>query len=285
MSSTTAAKAPATGQSAEPDTSSFSSQRHWVTLPNDKHYRAVSIGDPAKPILLLLHGYTDSWRSFEPLIPLLRDDYHLIAFDQRGHGDTAHQFDSYTLEDFAVDAIAFTERFTDRPVALVGHSLGTLIAQRVAAARPNLVARLVLIGAAASATGNPALNELRQAVDNLTDPIPEAFAHEFQSGTVHRPIDPRQLAIFVAESRRVRAIVWQDVLRSLATDTKIVAADIAAPTLLLWGDRDAIFDEAQQQRLEAQLRQGTRITYRDTGHAPHWERPLDVAADIRRFVS
>lgn len=259
--------------------------KHWVTLPNGKLYRYVAAGNPDRPALVLLHGYTDSWRTFEPIIPLLQPHFHLIALDQRGHGDTGAEFATFEVEDFAVDAISFVAQLTNLPVHLLGHSLGSLIAQRVAAAQPELIDRLVLIGATDTAAGNPAIAGLQEELASLTDPVPASFAHDFQSSTVQQPFDEAQLAIFVAESQRVPLKVWRAVARSLVTDKRVVTPEIAAETLILWGDRDAVFDGAQQQRLLGRLRNVRHLTYHGIGHAPHWEKPETVAQDIIDFLA
>lgn len=259
--------------------------KHWVTLPNEKLYRYVAAGDPSKPTLVLLHGYTDSWRSFEPILSLLQTHFHLIALDQRGHGDTGDDFLSFELADFVIDAISFVAQLTDLPVNVLGHSLGSLVAQRVAAAQPELVDRLILIGASDTAYDNPAITDLRAALADLTDPVSTAFAQDFQASTVYQPIAPRQLATFVSESQRAPLKVWRAVARSLATDNKVVTPEIDADTLILWGDRDSIFGGPEQQRLLSRLRKVRHLTYHDVGHAPHWEKPAAVAQDIIHFLA
>lgn len=262
----------------------FSVTKHWVTLPNEKLYRYIAAGDPAKPTLVLLHGFTDSWRSFEQILPLLQEHFHLIALDQRGHGDTGSDFRTFEVEDFAIDAIAFVAQLTALPVHLLGHSLGSVVAQRVAAAQPELVDRLILIGATDTAKDNPALVELHAALTDLSEPVPAAFAHDFQSSTVYQDIDTGQLAHFVAESQRVPLKVWRAVTRSLANDGKVVTPDIDAETLIIWGDRDGVFGNADQQRLLSRLRNVRHLAYHDIGHAPHWEKPDAVAQSITDFL-
>ncbi|HVJ41205.1 MAG TPA: alpha/beta hydrolase [Dongiaceae bacterium] len=269
---------------AEVATPPFAVSKHWVTLPNEKLYRYVAAGDPARPTLVLLHGYTDSWRSFEQIIPLLQEHFHVIALDQRGHGDTGAEFSAFNVDDFAVDAISFIAQLSNLPVHLLGHSLGSLVAQRVAAAQPDLIGRLVLIGAADTAHGNPAIAALQAELADLTDPVPAVFAHDFQSSTLSQPIAPRQLATFVAESQRVPLKVWRAVARSLLNDRRVVTPEVAAETLILWGDRDSVFDSSQQQRLLGRLRNVRHLTYHGVGHAPHWEKPEAVAQDVIDFL-
>lgn len=265
-------------------TAPFAVSKHWVTLPNEKLYRYVTTGNPDLPVLVLLHGYTDSWRSFEQIIPLLQEHFHLIALDQRGHGDTGAEFSTFDVDDFVVDAISFIGNLTHLPIHLLGHSLGSLVAQRVAAAQPKLIDRLILIGATDTAHGSPALIGLQAELADLTDPVPAAFAHDFQSSTVNQPIAPHQLATFVAESQRVPLKVWRAVARSLVNDSRVVTPEVAAETLILWGDRDGVFDSSQQQRLLGRLRNVRHLTYHGVGHAPHWEKPEAVAQDIIDFL-
>ena len=59
---------------------------------------------------------------------------------------------------------------------------------------------------------------------------------------------------------------------------------VQCPTLLLWGDRDALFSRADQDQLLAALPDARLRIYEDTGHCPNWERPDAVAADILRFI-
>ncbi len=122
---------------------------HQATLPNGQTLHYVDNG-AAGPAIVFLHGYTDSWRSFELLFPLLAPSFRLIALDQRGHGETPRA-ERYRIADFAADAIGFLEQLATGPVHLVGHSLGTIVAQRVAEQRSDLLQSLILIGPARTA--------------------------------------------------------------------------------------------------------------------------------------
>jgi pimeloyl-ACP methyl ester carboxylesterase len=257
----------------------------WTTLTNGRSFHFVTAGPEAAPALLFLHGYTDSWRSAELLIPYLSEHFRFFALDQRGHGESDRDFDRFSLDDFAADAADFIRHAIRRPVILVGHSLGSLAAQRVAAEHKELVTHLVLIGSADTAAGNPAPIALRQALEELGgDAIPQQFAWDFQASTVAKPLGPGQLEVFVGESLRLRPEVWRKAADGLLTDTKIVAGQIDAPTLLLWGELDGVFDADAQQRLTALLKRGRLIAYPEVGHAPNWEIPEAVARDIVAFA-
>src|SRR3712207_3608974 len=119
-------------------------------------------GDPAlragrgEP-LVFLHGTGDSWFSFSRLLPLLPARYRAYAFSQRGHGDSERPAAGYALDDFAADVAAFLDAVGVERATLVGHSTGTIIARRVAEARPERVARLVLLSPIATPLNQAAL--------------------------------------------------------------------------------------------------------------------------------
>jgi pimeloyl-ACP methyl ester carboxylesterase len=70
----------------------------------------------------------------------------------------------------------------------------------------------------------------------------------------------------------------------VAADDAETIRGIAAPTLLVWGDRDSYFLRPEQERLLAAIPDSRLVVVPGAGHATHWERPSDVAAEIAAFV-
>src|ERR1700722_11341697 len=77
----------------------------------------IAMSGTKGPKLLLVHGYIDSWRSFERMFPFLSDDFLLVAVDQRGHGET-DQADDYAIADFVADVIDLIKSKSKVPVHL-----------------------------------------------------------------------------------------------------------------------------------------------------------------------
>jgi pimeloyl-ACP methyl ester carboxylesterase len=116
---------------------------------------------------------------------------------------------------------------------------------------------------------------------NLPDPISVEFARDFQASTAYRPLPAEFLERIVTESLKVPARLCRLALdRLMEYDDTQQLARIEAPTLLLWGDRDALFSRTDQDRLMAALPVARLTIYEETGHCPNWERPDQVAADI-----
>jgi pimeloyl-ACP methyl ester carboxylesterase len=242
-------------------------------------------GDPAGTPVVLLHGITDSWRSFETVMPHLAATLRVYSISQRGHGGSDRPR-SYRTREFAADAAAFIEALGLRRAIVVGHSMGSVNAMRLAIDRPDLVCGTVLAGAFAGFRGNPAVVEFhRDAVVPLRDPIDPAFVEEWQRNTLARPIDPAFFGSIVQETLKVPASVWHAAFGALLDDDFASELHrIATPTLLLWGDADAFAPRADQARIRDAVRDSTLVIYQGAGHALHWEEPARFAADVARFA-
>jgi pimeloyl-ACP methyl ester carboxylesterase len=108
------------------------------------HY--VDWGNPSAPPLLLLHGGRDHCRNWDWVAAALRDEYHIIAPDLRGHGDSAWSASGhYTMASYIYDLTQLIHQQELAPVSIVAHSLGGNIASRYAGIYPDAVRRLVVI--------------------------------------------------------------------------------------------------------------------------------------------
>lgn len=255
-----------------------------VTLPGGLRLHTVEQGDPAGPPVVLVHGWPDSWLSWSRVLSHLDPRLRAIAYSQRGFGDSDRPPAGYTIDRFADDLVDLCEALGVQRAHLVGHSYGSFVVRRVAEQHPDRVDRVVLIGSA-DRMGDALAEEIRAAIADLPDDIPDDFAREFSAGTVHRPVAPEFFDALVAECRKAPGWVYRDSWEGLVrSDDRDRLRDVTAPTLVLWGDRDALFDRAQQDRLLAALPDAELRVYPDTGHCPNWERPDDVAADLNAFL-
>ena len=91
--------------------------------------------------------------------------------------------DGYTIDQFAADVVAFMDAVGIARATLIGHSMGTFIARRVAQIRPKRVARLAFIGSSITALNDVTL-EVREGVRPLADPLPLEFVREFQASAL-----------------------------------------------------------------------------------------------------
>jgi pimeloyl-ACP methyl ester carboxylesterase len=236
--------------------------------------------------VLLLHGYVESWRSFELLLPHLPRWLRAIAVTERGHGDAGRPAAGYGLEAFSGDAAAFMDAVGMEAAVIVGSSSGGLIAQRLAVDHPQRALGLVLVGSPRSLRGNPAVAAFADALSRLGDPIDEAFVRDFVASTLSQPVPAGFLETMIGEARAAPLAVWRATLRGLLDAVPPTEAGaIAAPTLVLWGDRDRFLPRADQEALAAAVPGSRLVVYEGAGHVLHWEEPARVAADIAALAA
>lgn len=245
----------------------------------------LEAGRPDGLPVLLLHGYGDSCRSFEDVLPHLPPSLRVLAPTQRGHGDAPQPATGYEPRDFARDAAAFLDALDVPAAVIVGHSMGSHVAQRVALDHPAKTLGLVLAGSFVTLRGNAAIAELWEAVSRLSDPVDPAFVRDFQLSTVARPVPTEFFEQRVGDSLRMPARIWRSALAAmLESDTSAELARISAPTLILWGDRDETTPSDQQRALVSGIPRARLVVERGGGHCAHWEDPRWFAAQLAAFV-
>ena len=252
--------------------------RDGVTVPY------VEQGDPSGVPVVLLHGYSDSWRSYELLLAELPDTVHAFAPTQRGHGDADKPATGYRPQDYAGDVLAFMDAVGLDAAVVAGHSGGSYAAQRLAIDHPERTLGVVLIGAFVSMRDD--LAELWDAVSELTDPIDPAFVREFQESCVSGEVDGEFMDGIVAESLKLPARVWRDYLRAhIDAAVPTETGSISGPGLILWGDEDELCGRGHQEALLAAIPRSRLVAYSGVGHCPHWERPEASATEIAAFAA
>jgi pimeloyl-ACP methyl ester carboxylesterase len=185
------------------------------------------------------------------------------------------------------DLAAFMDAVGVAEAILVGHSMGTSVAQQFALDHPGRVSRLVLIGAFAGYQDPDFQAFVRTSILPLTDPISADFAREWQLSTLARTMDVDHLDTAVAETLKVPAFVWHATFGGFLESADVTGAlgRVTVPTLLMWGDRDTYATRAAQERLLEALPDAVLRTYECHGHALHWEDPQRFVADLVPFLT
>ncbi|TNC71296.1 alpha/beta fold hydrolase [Rubellimicrobium roseum] len=259
---------------------------HDVDLGNGITLPVREQGDPNGPPLILLHGNTDSWRSFEPVLPFLPARLRAIAITMRGHGDATKPPTGYAPADFAADVVALLDALGLPRAVICGHSFGGLVAQMVALGHPERAEGLVLAGAFPGMEGNPAIQDFWDGtIVHLGDELDLDFAREFQAGCVAQSPAPPIVEMAARESVRTPGWVFREsVHRAMALDLRPELSRIRVPTLLIWGGQDGFVSRDDQEDLRRGIPGARLLAYEEAGHAVHWEEPERFARDLTDFV-
>ncbi|NNG00048.1 MAG: alpha/beta hydrolase [Desulfobacteraceae bacterium] len=256
---------------------------------NDFVMTYYELGAQHDEVIIFLHGITDSSSSWASTAPLLADKYHIYALDQRGHGDSESPAWGYTMFQFGEDVISFMDTKKIKKAVIIGHSMGSAVAHQVASKYPGRVSGLILIAGSPSSVNNVVLTDVFENIvgkDDFKDPIGMDFIKEWQDNP--NPVEQDFLEKQLGQTAKVESRVWKAAFWGLITDDhRAFLSRISAPTLILWGDEDAIYPKSDQDGLVKFIPNAKLKVYPGAGHNIQWERGRNkqVADDIRAFLN
>ena len=263
----------------------WQTQKKHVRLSNGLDFSYVELGDPHRPPLLLLHGYTDTSRSWSLVAPHLTD-FRLLIPDQRGHGATEAPACCFSTSQFADDARLFLDALGIKRAAVAGHSMGSMVAISLAAEHPERVSDIILIGSTALSPVKRG-DWLYDNVAALRWPLDRnsQFMRDWHPGKQPTPVDPTFAAAAMEELLVIKPHVWRGVMRELA-DVPVGrhAQDVKARVLILSGGKDPLFPAEHHASLIKAFPGAEAHVFPELGHNPNWERPEEIARMINRFL-
>ncbi|PSW18842.1 alpha/beta hydrolase [Photobacterium sanctipauli] len=260
-----------------------------------------------KPILLMLHGWQDNAESFSPLFPLLAEHFHLVAFDWPGHGwsDPRASGNYYHFVDYVDDLHQVVSLLPNRPLFILGHSLGALVSVCYSAAFGERVAGLVLIEGLAPLheAESKAPARLRQGLlsrhryrERETQRQQRSMA-SFEQALALRcnvnQLTQEQLTPLVARATYQQGGRWywrhdnrlrcDSLYRMAATHASAMVGSVACPVLSIIGSQG--YRQLKSVQLASAGWQNIIQHEVHGGHHCHLESPCDVAKQILLFSS
>lgn len=257
-----------------------------IEVSGNVNLQYVEQGDEDGTPVIFLHGITDSWHSFEQVLPLLPGNIHAFAISQRGHGDSDRPAEGYHPRDFANDVADFIKKKNLGKAVIVGHSMGGLVAQQFALLHPGLLKGMVIVCSDASFRDNKGMPEFHEEIIKMEGPaIDYAFMDAFQKSTIAKPIDTAFYQTVVAEGLKVPMRVFKSAFYGLMeVDFTNELGQIKAPVMIMWGDQDNFCLRGDQDNLKKNIINSRLVVYAGTGHALHWDEPILFADDVIKFV-
>lgn len=257
-------------------------RKQYIELPRGRRMAFIDSGGPG-PVLLMLHGFSDTSRSFSMLEPYFRE-YRLIVPDLPGHG-VSSAGESLHVADFAETIDRFLSLMGISRLFLLGHSMGAMTAIELAARRGDSIRAVVLI----SGTVEPdfsADSQLAKDIFALRDPIRPTGGFLQDWYTCSRPVDHHFLSKMKKDAARMPAAVWHGVMTGFAeTNLNGSASRIKKPVFCVAGSEDPLFGDSHRQRLFDALPEAQTTTLTGHGHNPHWEDPKGVSSLIAEFFA
>lgn len=235
------------------------------------------------PRLVLVHGFTQTGRSWATIAADLARDHEVVTVDAPGHGRSG------AVGADLPTAAALLGELGARAV-YVGYSMGGRIALHLAVAEPDLVEGLVLLGATAG-IDDPAERATRRAADEaLAEDIErdgvDAFLRTWLAGPLFAGLSPEAAGLDDRRTNTAAGLAMS--LRRCGTGVQEPLWErlgaVTAPALVLAGEHDPKFT-ALGRRLAATLPQGTFATIPSAGHAAHLEQPEAFVGVVRPWLA
>jgi 3-oxoadipate enol-lactonase len=235
--------------------------------------------------VVMIHGLGGTSNMFQPQLSAL-SDYRVIRLDLPGSGRSPRPLDPLTIEMMSEAVIRAMDGVGVSRAHFVGHSMGTIVCQQIAAIKPELVASLCLFGALAEpadATRNGLATRAKLARSGgMSDIADQIVANAISAYT--RENSPAAVA-FVRESiTRQDPESYARTCEALAKATAVDARRITAPTLLVTGDADAVNPVGVAQALADKIKGAVLSTIDRSGHWATVEHPRECNQKLTEFL-
>jgi pimeloyl-ACP methyl ester carboxylesterase len=262
-------------------------------------------GNDTAPPLVLIHGGRDHCRSWDAVAAALRTNFHIIAPDLRGHGDSDWaKGSSYSLTDYLYDLAGLLRHAQLKEVALVGHSMGGMIGLMYAGAYPDRVSRLAVLDGVTvlpGRRGSPIHERINKWVTQLDD-IAVRKVRRYESIDIaaermlaHNKRLTADQALYLARHGLRRnpdgSFSWKfDDYQQVRAPYRLSPEEyielwsrITCPTLLLRGDESPLPDPGKAGVL-GYFKQARFVAIAKAGHWLHHDRLDKVVAELRVFL-
>lgn len=262
----------------------------FVTVNGLKiHY--LDWGNETKQPFLMLHGIGRVAHSFDHIAPSFKDNYHVIAIDMRGHGDSDWSPEgAYLVEDYVKDIEGLADQLKLRNMVLWGNSTGGRVVQVYAGLHPDRVARLISEDVGPERTNEIASGFARQVERDANGwaSEDELFASLRKTGGKVSDDLLRNYAHFGSKRREDGRIVWKRdpnlVKGFVPTELWRFVREIKCPTIYILGGASAIVPAEAQRQLKEILPDVQIVTMPGLGHYPDQEAPQDFLKIAQAFL-
>ncbi len=228
------------------------------------NYEVAGEGEP----IVLVHGLSGSTRWWFRNVPAIAERHRVYLVDLPGFGTMRSLRRRFVLAETATWLSEWLEAVGLERVHLVGHSMGGYVSVRLAASRPELVRRLVLIAPA----GVPAERSM------LGHLVPLLLAAHYAT--------PAFMPVLVRDALRMGPVtLWRAARDLLAADIRGDLRNIEVPTLLVWGENDPLIPPAVGNLLRAEIPSSRLLLLQRAGHVPMFDQPKDFDAALLAFLA
>jgi 2-succinyl-6-hydroxy-2,4-cyclohexadiene-1-carboxylate synthase len=259
-----------------------SSKRSWSRVPGSLF--AEQSGDRSTVSQVLLHGFTQTSRSWDRYIDLLQPEQSIIRFDAPGHANSTS-----VSADLPTTATMVAEQ--GAKADYIGYSMGARLALHIASLHPESVRRLVLISGSPGLRSPSERSARVQSDEKLALEILEIGVEKFVAKWLSAPMFAGLISTSADIQDRLRntAEGLASSLRTSGTGSQQSLWDrlseLSMPVLLIVGENDQKFRQINSEMKNLISSQTELVTIQNAGHAVHLEQPKQCVSVIANFLS
>lgn len=265
-------------------------------LVNGQTYYVTNTVNGEKPVLLMLHGFTGSNKTFQESITHLEEHFSIVAPDLLGHGktDSPDEIARYSIERIVDDLVTILQELKIMQCFVLGYSMGGRVATAFASAHPEMVRGLILVSSSPGLAQKD-LQESRVQADNR-------LADMLESEGIRSFVDYwEKLALFASQEvlsdelkKRIRLERLAQNPNGLAMSLRGMGTgkqpsywnhltDFTFPVLLMTGSLDEKFEKIAQE-MQQLIPSSTHVTVQNAGHAVYLEQPNIFLSQLTNWL-
>ena len=277
-------------------------ERTWAGLET----KSIKVGDinfvyseggvKGAPTVLLVHGFSGSRDNWNRVAHRLTKKYHVVAVDLPGHGDTqAPATFGYQLADLSDAVRQFVLALgIQKDLHIAGHSLGGGIAVFYSALYFLEVKSVLLVDTAGvyNKVGNSLISKPQDLLNMLVRKPGDFERLITKVATYDTPFVPKELMVGYEKLHVMHLAEHEKLMNALIEQMKWTQPDtfqmglrsMEAPTLVIWGDKDAVIDVGVVDELKEHLKYEEVLILKDVGHTPILEADYPVSEAYLKFL-
>lgn len=229
------------------------------------------------PVVFVLHGWgssADSWAGIQDF--LAGRGYRVVCIDLPGFGKSGVPSTAWGVEEYANCVVSFAEKLSVTKFTLIGHSFGGQVAALIGATHPDLIEKLILVAPAAirkSGRGN--------GITMIAKSLNKAFGWLPLHGLMRKA---GYTLLGRQDYAKAQGIMREIMAKVIRQDMSSRLGFIAAPTLLVWGDKDEKVPLEHGYAMQKAMRNARLEIIAGTGHSPQKETPEKFKGILNEFL-
>lgn len=257
---------------------------------NDITVSYTDNGNAGYPFLIFIHGFPFNKSMWNVQVQALRDDYHVITYDVRGHGNSDTGNVDFSIELFVTDLISFMDILKIEKTVLCGLSMGGYISLNAILNFPERFDGLILSDTQCIADSPEAIEKRMKSIKDIRKNGVEKYADEsiknlFSPSTFitgnERIIAVKKMIISTSEQslcNTLRALCKRD-------ETCSKLPEIKVPVLIMVGKEDRVTPPASAKYMHEKIKDSCLSIINDAGHLSNLENPDEFDYQLKKFVS